>query len=136
MSVSLFWTTPGQSAPPEPEGTDPGKALGPGAEPADAALTRPPGLLGDFADYVYASASMPVLEVAVVAALGLVAGIAGRQWNTGGDPAGLNLYLVLLGKTGIGKEAGQRAIARLLSHVRRQVPSIDAFVGPSAFASG
>jgi hypothetical protein len=105
-------------------------------EPDVGAQRRPPGLIGDLADYIYASAVRPALEVAEVAAIGLISGIAGRQFNTVGEPAGLNQYLVLLGSTGIGKEAGKRGIARILAAVRPTVPMIDQFVGPTAFASG
>ncbi|MBI5070378.1 MAG: DUF3987 domain-containing protein [Deltaproteobacteria bacterium] len=98
--------------------------------------SRPPGLVGDLADYIHASSIRPVAEVSLVAALGLVAGIAGRQWNTAGEASGLNLYLVLLAPTGVGKEDGTRGIGKLTSAVRKTVPLVDMFVGPTAFASG
>lgn len=100
------------------------------------ALPFPPGLVGELASYFYESAIRPVPEVALTAALGLVAGIAGRQWNIAGEPSGLNLYLILLGETGIGKEGGKDGIHRLLRQVRTSVPAASEFVGPSVFASG
>lgn len=94
----------------------------------------PPGLVGDIAQYIYASAVRPVREVALAAALGLVAGVAGRSYNVSGT--GLNQYLLLVAGTGTGKEDGPKGIERILSAIRPSVPAIDDFVGPGAFASG
>lgn len=104
--------------------------------PATGDLTLPPGLVGDLARYLYESSIRPVPDVALVTALGVVAGLAGRTYHTDGMPAGLNLYLILLAKTGIGKEGGKQGINRLLSEVRRNIPMVDRFVGPTSFASG
>src|SRR5690606_18570371 len=60
-------------------------------------LTLPPGLVGEIAQYIYSTSIRPIPEVALVAALGLVAGISGRAYYTSGLPTGLNLYLILLG---------------------------------------
>lgn len=49
---------------------------------------------------------------------------------------GLNLYVMLLAKTGVGKEGGAQGIDRLVAAVRSTVPMIDDFLGPAAFASG
>lgn len=94
----------------------------------------PPGLLGELADYIYRSSVRPVPEVALAGALTLFAGIAGRQYNL--PSTGLNLYTILLAKTGTGKEGAASGINRLLSHVRPLVPMIDEFRGPATFASG
>lgn len=94
----------------------------------------PPGLVGEVAQYIYTSAVRPVREVALAAALGVVAGIAGRAYNVSGT--GLNQYLLLVAGTGTGKEDGPKGIERLLAALRPQLPLIDDFVGPGAFASG
>jgi hypothetical protein len=94
----------------------------------------PPGLVGEVAQYIYASAVRPVREVALVAALGLVAGIAGRSYNVSGT--GLNQYLLLVARTGTGKEDGPKGVERLLAALRPSVPAVDDFIGPGAFASG
>lgn len=94
----------------------------------------PPGLVGEVAQYIYASSVRPVREIALGAALGLVAGIAGRAYNVNGT--GLNQYLLLVAKTGTGKEDGPKGVERLLAALRPSVPMIDEFVGPGAFASG
>lgn len=106
-----------------------------------AEIRRPPGLVGDIADYIYGSSHRPMLEAAVMAALGLVAGIAGRCYNVNGD--GLNLYLLLLASSGRGKSAMSKGIDRLVTEVRLSnkepggiSPPIDQFIGPASFASG
>lgn len=97
-------------------------------------LTFPPGLVGEIAEYIYSTAVRPVPEVALAAALSLVAGICGRSYNISGT--GLNLYIILLAGTGTGKEGASRGIDNLLSAVKSTVPASDMFIGPSAFASG
>lgn len=97
-------------------------------------IPRPPGLVGDLADYIYRSSGRPVWEVSLTAALALVAGICGRHYNISG--AGLNQYIILLAKTGTGKEEGASGVDRLLNATRSIVPMVDQFIGPGAFASG
>lgn len=97
-------------------------------------LTYPPGLIGEIARYIVESSTRPVPEVGVTAALGLCAGILGRQFNISGT--GLNQYLILLAKTGIGKEGGASGIERLLKAARPSAPIVDSFLGPGTFASG
>ena len=101
---------------------------------AVGSVTLPPGLVGDIARYTLATYTRPVPEVALLNALGIVAGVVGRSFHV--SQAGLNLYLVLLGKTGVGKEAGKFAANILLKKARETVPMIEQFQGPGSFASG
>lgn len=94
----------------------------------------PVGFIGELAQYFYASAIRPVPEIALAAAIALVAGVAGRTYNISGS--GLNQYLVVIAKTGSGKEGAAKAIDMMVSAVRSQVPMVDRFIGPGAFASG
>jgi len=64
----------------------------------------------------------------------LMAGICGRAYNV--SSTGLNQYVLLLAKTGRGKEAIQSGISKLISAVRQQVPTIEECVGPDEIASG
>lgn len=115
----------------------PSHSLAPRLEgPVTGELPPPPGLVGELAQYIYSSAIRPVPEVALAAALGLVAGVAGRTYYTSGLPTGLNLYLILLAKTGIGKEGGKQGINRLLSEISPSIPTVSRFIGPTSFASG
>jgi hypothetical protein len=112
---------------PAPEPPAPTKQLQP-------PLPYPPGLIGDLARYIYSSSIKPVSEIALCASVALMAGITGRAYNFSGT--GLNQYLVIVAKTGAGKEGAASGIDRLVAAVRPQVPAIDTFIGPGAFASG
>lgn len=97
-------------------------------------IELPPGLIGDLATYFYSSAVRPVPEIALTAAIAVTAGVCGRAYNISGT--GLNQYIILLAKTGSGKEGAVSGIDRLMSAVKPRIPMIDDFIGPSAFASG
>jgi len=94
----------------------------------------PPGFVGELASYIHSSAIRPVPEIALCASLALTAGVVGRSFNISGT--GLNQYLLVLAKTGSGKEGAATGIDAMVSAARATVPMIDEFVGPGAFASG
>jgi hypothetical protein len=97
-------------------------------------LTPPPGLAGDIAEFLYSASHKPIKEVSIVGALGLMAGIAGRAFNV--SSTGLNLYLLLLARTGRGKEAMAKGISKLNTRLQTVCPYIDDFEGPGDLASG
>lgn len=101
---------------------------------AHGELTEPPGFAGELARFIYHAAPRPVPQVAVVAALGLLAGVLGRQWTV--SSTGLNIYMVLVARSAIGKEAMHQGIGKLLSAVRAHYPPADDFVSFDDFASG
>lgn len=86
------------------------------------------------AQFIYQTAIRPVPEIALGAAIAITAGVCARSYNISGS--GLNLYLILLAKTGAGKEGAVTGIDNLIAAIRPQVPMVDQFIGPSAFASG
>ena len=112
-------------------------------KPGHETLIEPPlyprGLMGDIARFVYSASPRPVHEVSLVAAIGLMAGMCGRSYNISGT--GVNLYTLLLGPTGIGKEAMSGGISKLVASVVRMdgtniaTPSMAKFIGPSFIAS-
>ena len=100
----------------------------------NAHTTLPPGLIGELAAYFYKAAIRPVPEIAMAAAVAIVAGVVARSYNISGS--GLNQYLILLAKTGSGKEGALSGIENLISAIRPQVPMASQFLGPATFASG
>lgn len=96
--------------------------------------TIPPGLLGDITNFVYNAAPRPVKEIALGAAIGLMAGICGRSYNVSGT--GLNQYVLILAKTGVGKEGAKSGIDKLMNYVRHNVPPAMEYIGPAEIASG
>ncbi len=115
--------------PVEPNGGD--KPLEPITE---GSLKFPPGFIGELAEYIFSAAIRPVPEIGLAAAIALTAGVCGRAYNISGT--GLNQYLILLAKTGSGKEGAATGIDGIVDAVRSQCPMVDEFIGPGAFASG
>jgi hypothetical protein len=97
-------------------------------------LEYPKGLMGDIAKYFFSTSIRPVKEISILSALAFVAGVTARSFNISGS--GLNQYLIVLAKTGSGKEGAAKAIEQMVNAVRHQVPGIDDFIGPAAFSSG
>jgi hypothetical protein len=99
-----------------------------------------PGLLGQIAYFIYAASPRPVTEIALAAAIGLMAGITGRAYNVSGT--GLNQYIMLLAGTGRGKESIHTGIRRLMTQVAAVgaggggCPAAVEFLGPDDIASG
>ncbi len=102
--------------------------------PAQGTLPFPPGFVGALAQFIYQQAPRPVAEVAIVGALGLMAGIAARDWYISGT--GLNLYLVLIARSGIGKEAMHDGVAKVVNAASIECPEVRTAVEQSDFASG
>ncbi len=103
--------------------------------PHAAQLPPPPGLIGEIAQFIHAAAHRQVPEVALTAALSLAAGICGRAYYTY-TVSGLNLYVVTIAETGVGKEGGKEGIGQLMNAVRQQVPLAIHYMGPAVYASG
>lgn len=101
--------------------------------PLKSIYTFPPGLVGEIAQFIYSAAPLPVPEIALAGAIGLMAGIVGRSYNISGT--GLNQYVLLLAPTASGKEAISLGIDKLMAQVAKHVPSALDFIGPSETAS-
>lgn len=95
----------------------------------------PPGLVGDVARYVLGASIRPAHDVALVTAVAVIAGIVARNFNI--SNSGLNMYILLLAKTGTGKESVQSSVDRLFNEVTKRNPAAgDRFLGPAKFSSG
>ena len=93
----------------------------------------PPGLMGRIANFIYDAAPRQVHEIALAAAIGWLAGHAGRAYNIKGT--GLNVYLAMIASSGAGKEAISSGYNRLLKATSSIAGAKD-FIGPAQFASG
>lgn len=111
-----------------------GPVAAPVSAVADKGLQWPPGMAGAIAGFIYQSAPRPVKEVAVVAALGFLAGICGKAFSI--PQSGLNIYLILIARSAVGKEALHSGISALCKSAFDRCPSIMDFVNFSDFASG
>lgn len=90
----------------------------------------PPGLFGKLAHTAFDMARFQYDEVAIISAIGLVAGICGRKFNAEG--AGLNVYATLIMDTGMGKDSINQFITTALN-TANDVGTGSSFIGPSRF---
>lgn len=94
----------------------------------------PPGFGGHIARYMYQAALRPVKEVSIVATLGLLAGLMGKAWCI--PKSGLNLYVILIARSAIGKEAMHSGISEIIDACRRENPTFSKYVDFTEYASG
>lgn len=106
----------------------------PSVEEYENGTPWPPGFLGYIAQSMYAVAPRPVREVAIVAALGLMAGIAGKAYNI--SNTGLNMYVLLIARSGVGKENMHGSISLLSKQMSELCPYINNFINHNKMASG
>lgn len=97
-------------------------------------LPWPPGFAGYIAQYIYQAAPRPVKEVAIVAALGLLAGICGKAWHI--PKSGLNLYVILIARSAVGKEAMHQGISEIIAACSKENPLFHKFIDFTEYASG
>jgi len=96
--------------------------------------TFPPGLIGDAAYFIMRAAPHPNPQIALAAAIAMLAGITGKAFNTY-TYAGLNLYILVLARTAMGKEAANSGISKLLAAISAKIPAAKTFKGPMLVSS-
>ena len=97
-------------------------------------LPWPPGFVGSLAQYIFNSSWLPIKEVSIAAALGLMAGICGKAWHI--PKSGLNLYIVLVARSAIGKEALHQGISSVVNACLHKSAIFGNFVDFTEYASG
>lgn len=99
-------TTGHASPPPPPEEIEPGSEL-------PSFIENPPGILGDIARWITATAPKAQPELSLAAAIALCSVIMGRSYSTQfGNMT--SLYLIMVAKSGEGKEHPQSAVENVL----------------------
>jgi hypothetical protein len=99
--------------------------------------TWPQGMLGELVSYLYHQSPRPVFEVSLMAALGLLSGMAGRAYNV--SATGLNNYYLILAPTASGKEAAAQGVNKMIENLaggNSRDLSFNKFIGPADLASG
>ena len=95
----------------------------------------PPGRMGELATAALNYQRYQYPELAVVSAVGLIASVCGRKFDISHPATGLNVYMTVLGPTGIGKGSIEKFINQVLfnsSGIGRDI----SFVGNNDFTSG
>ena len=96
-------------------------------------LDWPPGAVGALAQYMFSIAPRPVKEVSIVAALGMMAGVCGRAYGI--PQSGLNLYIVLVGQSAIGKESLHGGPSAVINQLMSFCTEASKFIDYSNFVS-
>lgn len=81
-------------------------------------LGFPPGPLGEIANWIYESSRLPNRTISLATAFAFASGIVGNAWSFGDGTQGCNLYTLIVGPSGIGKNAGASAINKILEACR------------------
>lgn len=93
-------------------------------------IEYPPGLLGELVQSAYKQQFLHSNIFAFVSAMGLVAGITGRTFNVLGT--GLNIEMLVIARTGRGKDAIRKFISQTLINLNEHGES-SSFLAPSRF---
>lgn len=97
-------------------------------------LEWPPGLVGGIAIYIYNISYRPVKIIAITAALGLVAAMTGKCYNISQN--GLNLYMMLIARSAVGKEGLAFGIGKIIDQLADVTPGSVDFIVNAKLASG
>ena len=100
------------------------------AAPPRPQIPWPPGLLGTLAEAVLGFQHYQNRTLAIVTALGLVAGVAGRKYNV--SATGLNLHITVLMDSGMGKDSIQQFATAFLMRYN-ELGNAFSFLGPKRF---
>ena len=92
-------------------------------------------LLHQIARHLKRVAPIPDSIISYAGAIALLSGIAGRRYNTP-TRTGLNQYVIVLGRTGIGKEGAMTGIGSIFSAMPDPDEEQRRFIGPGYIASG
>ena len=93
-------------------------------------------LLHQLARHIKQVAPIPDNTISYAGAIALLSGVAGRRFNTP-TRTGLNQYVIILGRTGIGKEGAMTGIGSIFASLGEEGEDLQKrFIGPGYIASG
>ncbi len=79
---------------------------------SDDDINIPPGMLGELTDWFLSVSPRPVQNISIATAIAVAAGLYGRAYSV--SNSGLNIYTVLIAQSGVGKEAINSCIGKLM----------------------
>lgn len=97
-------------------------------------LPPPPGVAGDIAKFVFNTLERQIPEVAILATLGILAGVCGKAFEVGGY--GLNIRTVFIADDCVAEDALERGIGSIISAVSKSYPEITHFVDFTEYPNG
>jgi hypothetical protein len=101
----------------------------------DIGIPWPPGIAGNIAYFMYQASYLPVKEISIASALAMLAGLCGKGWHV--PLSGLNLYITLIARSAVGKEAMTTGLSALRNHVVSKGGTFfGEFISFSEYASG
>jgi hypothetical protein len=100
----------------------------------ESGIPWPPGFVGALSKFIYENSWRPIKEVSIVGALGLMAGLCGKAWHI--PQSGLNLYIVLVARSAIGKEAMHTGVSTIVNHCQAKCRWFGNFVDFNEYVSG
>ena len=92
-------------------------------------------LLHQLARHISRVAPIPDPRISYAGAIAMLSGVTGRRFNTP-TRTGLNQYVVILGRTGIGKEGAMTGIGSIFGSLADPDEEMKTFLGPGYIASG
>lgn len=101
-----------------------------GSAIAEIDIDWPPGLLGQLAKTANEFFVIPNKPVAILTALALIAGVAGRRYNI--SDIGLNMYTTVMMPTGSGKDSIRKFVSRVLRNTEITVHGAS-FIGSRSY---
>ena len=99
----------------------------------ESEIDWPPSLTGEIAKFIYYSSKYPVPEIAIATAFSIVAGFVGKAYNV--SKTGLNLYTVIVAKSGVGKDAMFNGTNYLLARLKGGFATVSDHVDQSKYMS-
>ncbi len=101
---------------------------------AGSTIPKPPGLMGEVAEFILSQSPHQIPEIAIAASIGFMSGVCGKAYNI--SDSGLNHYVIFVAPTGSGKDAAAKGLSKIFNHFSEQFPVVGDFEGPADFSSG